>query len=399
MPAIPTSVEGHDLSKLLKIAEKTVKAKTDNSQILDLSLEERIPKFESSELTLGTVLGRGGFCVVNEIVAIKLKDVSQSASNAEKVADDDINHIVQDRSFMQANCLRGKGKDCRYAIKKLQDTSFNDASTFINGVVDLAVEARFLAVIRHPNIIKMRATCLGKPFSPEYFVVLDRLYDIMGQRITKWKKKQPKGLGRMMDRKGKKELAFWLERVTVAYDLGCAIKYLHDSNIIYRDIKPDNIGFDVRDDVKLFDLGLVKEIDPNARDIDGNFKLTGDTGSPRYMAPEIALHKPYNENVDVYSFCILMWQMFKMETPFEGYNMGMFQKKVVAGGARPAPDSKWPPEINNMLRRGWGDAKQRPSMEGVCEVLRNEISQNSDEEINEILDASRKSEMSLHRGF
>jgi serine/threonine protein kinase len=189
------------------------------------------------ELTLGTVLGRGGFCVVNEIVAIKLKDVSQSASNAEKVADDDINHIVQDRSFMQANCLRGKGKDCRYAIKKLQDTSFNDASTFINGVVDLAVEARFLAVIRHPNIIKMRATCLGTPFSPEYFVVLDRLYDIMGQRITKWKKKQPKGLGRMMDRKGKKELAFWLERVTVAYDLGCAIKYLHDSNIIYRDIK------------------------------------------------------------------------------------------------------------------------------------------------------------------
>lgn len=48
MPSIPTSIEGHDLQKLLKIAEKTVKAKTDNSQILDSSLEERIPKFENS---------------------------------------------------------------------------------------------------------------------------------------------------------------------------------------------------------------------------------------------------------------------------------------------------------------------------------------------------------------
>lgn len=116
------------------------------------------------------------------------------------------------------------------------------------------------------------------------------------------------------------------------------------------------------------------------------------------MAPEVATQKSYNETVDVYSFCILMWQMFKMETPFDGYNMSMFQKKVVAGGSRPAPDPKWPTEIVSMLRRGWGDAKQRPSMEHICEVLRNEISQNTDEEIDEILDASRKSEMSMHRG-
>lgn len=185
--------------------------------------------FSISELTLGHVLGRGGFCVVNEVVAIKLKDASQSGTKAQKVTDDEFNPVVQDRHFMEANCLRGKGNECRYAIKKLQESSFHDTSTFINGVVDLAVEARFLAVIRHPNIIKMRATCLGTPYAPDFFVVLDRLYDIMGQRINKWKKKQPRGLGKMMDRKGKKELAFWLERVTVAYDLACAIKYLHDN--------------------------------------------------------------------------------------------------------------------------------------------------------------------------
>jgi hypothetical protein len=183
------------------------------------------------ELKLGRVLGRGGFCVVQEIINIIAAEKQDNKDR--KLPTEESDHafynIVQDRKFMQVNCLRGKGKDCRYALKILQPSSYKDTTTFVNGVVDLAVEARFLAVIRHPNIIKMRALCVGSPYTPEYFVVLDRLYDIMGQRVTKWKKKQPKGIGKMFDRKGKKELAFWLERVTVAYDLACALKYMHDS--------------------------------------------------------------------------------------------------------------------------------------------------------------------------
>ena len=154
----------------------------------------------------------------------------------------------------------------------------------------------------------------------------------------------------------------------------------------------------MRGDVKIFDFGLAKEIDLNSVREDGTYKLTGDTGSPRYMAAEVALNKPYNENVDVYSFSILLWQMLKLETPFEGYSLSMFDKKVVKGGARPKPDEKWPKAICDILRTGWGDPRSRPSMEDVCCVLREEISHNSDEEIDEIMDASRKSEMSLRRG-
>lgn len=58
------------------------------------------------------------------------------------------------------------------------------------------------------------------------------------------------------------------------------------SSVIYRDLKPDNIGFDVRGDVKIFDLGLAKEIDPKTKLEDGTYNLTADTGSLRYMAPE-----------------------------------------------------------------------------------------------------------------
>jgi serine/threonine protein kinase len=181
------------------------------------------------------VLGRGGFCVVSEVTKISLSQEEETAGT-NKTSEDEhyIHNIVQDRGFMASHCIRG-GKDYRYAIKTMQESSKKDPQTFINAVVDLAVEARFLSVVRHPNIIKMRAMDSESPYRPEFFVVLDKLYDIMPQRIMKWKKQEKKGLGKVLfDRKGKKAQAFWVERLTVAYDLACALNYLHGLNIIYR---------------------------------------------------------------------------------------------------------------------------------------------------------------------
>ena len=169
---------------------------------------------------------------MSEITNIKLRTKEES-NMGHKVLDDEhaIHNIVQDRGFMERYCLRGNKKDCRYAVKRLQASVSENGQTFVNGVVDLAIEARFLAVIRHPNIIKMRAMAATDPFAPEdsFFLVLDRLYDILGTRIAKWKKQKPKGMGKVLDRKGKKEALLWVERITVVYDLSCALQYLHES--------------------------------------------------------------------------------------------------------------------------------------------------------------------------
>lgn len=181
------------------------------------------------ELTIGRVLGRGGFCVVSEVTKITLSKGEEEKQQSKKCDDEHyIHNVVQDRGFMASHCIRGKGRDCRYAIKRMQDASRKDPQTFINAIVDLAVEARFLAVVRHPNIIKMRAMSNGDPYSPDFFVVLDRLYDIMPVRLQKWKKQNKTGLVKLMfDRQGKKQQAFWVERLTVAYDIACALNYLH----------------------------------------------------------------------------------------------------------------------------------------------------------------------------
>jgi hypothetical protein len=255
-------IEGLTHEHLLKLSEDVLKKKTAASVVMDRDAEARIPKFKDTgkflysaqssiilvplssprcilnpsshyrktELQLGRVLGRGGFCVVSEVTKITLGESESHSANGEgveKIRDEhQIHNFVQDRGFMETHCVR-QGKDCRYAIKRLQEASAKDTQTFINGVVDLALEARFLSVIRHPNIIKMRGMGMDSPFDFKFFVVLDRLYDIMSTRLTKWKKQLPKGMSKLMDRGGKKELAFWVERCTVCYDLACALKHLH----------------------------------------------------------------------------------------------------------------------------------------------------------------------------
>ena len=57
----------------------------------------------------------------------------------------------------------------------------------------------------------------------------------------------------------------------------------------------ENVGFNIRDDIVLFDFGLAREIQDSEKVGDGTWKLTGETGSLRYMAPEVASDKPYGK--------------------------------------------------------------------------------------------------------
>jgi hypothetical protein len=186
------------------------------------------------------VLGRGGFCIVNEISQFNLEPNSpldKHANGQNGMFDEEEDEfgelrydgvVVQDRSFMNRRCLR-KGKFARYAIKTLSEECLNDPERYVGGVIDLAVESRFLSVIRHPNIIKMRAISDGNMYDRGFFVVLDRLYETLTLKIADWKKKEAKskGMGKLLDMKGKKKKRIFTERLLCVYDLSTALEYLH----------------------------------------------------------------------------------------------------------------------------------------------------------------------------
>lgn len=112
-------------------------------------------------------------------------------------------------------------------------------------------------------------------------------------------------------------------------------------------------------------------------------------GSPRYMAPEVALGKPYNEKCDVYSFAILLWEMITLREPFQLFGMKAFQTRVWQEDGeqkRPyIPDGSnnnkyeranahsWTVPMKLLLKRSWcADIPTRNCMSQVSGILRKE---------------------------
>lgn len=77
----------------------------------------------------------------------------------------------------------------------------------------------------------MRAISASSPFQRGYYLILDRLYDTMTERIEAWKSKKNSlsGIAKVRDLRGSKKKELWIDRLMVAYDLCMALKYLHDN--------------------------------------------------------------------------------------------------------------------------------------------------------------------------
>ena len=104
-----------------------------------------------------------------------------------------------------------------------------------------------------------------------------------------------------------------------------AIKYIHDNNIIHRDIKLDNILLDLDNNIKICDFGVSRKI------IKGDIMFE-QCGTPAYIAPEILLNKGYEGfGVDIWSAGVVLYAMLSGTVPFKGNNLKDLHNLIING--------------------------------------------------------------------
>lgn len=194
---------------------------------------------------------------------------------------DEAQEEVASRGFMKHHCFRDSS--ARYAIKQLKPTL--QGMKRADGAIDLSIEAKFLSHISHSNIIRLRGVG-GLRGHPKSFLILDRLYETLDNKIDFWADKidgYKNCFASIFNLGSNRQLEMlWKERLLSCFDIARALKYLHDHDIIYRDLKPENIGFDVKGNAKLFDFGLAKELKEEDKVAENEYNASGRTGTRRY---------------------------------------------------------------------------------------------------------------------
>ncbi|PNW85942.1 hypothetical protein CHLRE_03g199050v5 [Chlamydomonas reinhardtii] len=99
-----------------------------------------------------------------------------------------------------------------------------------------------------------------------------------------------------------------------------ALEYLHDRDLVYRDLKPENLLIDLQGYVKVTDFGFVKRLRKGTK----TYTLCG---TPEYLAPEIIMNKGHNGAADWWALGVLVFELCNGLPPFmDDDRLAMFRK-------------------------------------------------------------------------
>ncbi|CAL5085795.1 unnamed protein product [Urochloa decumbens] len=208
--------------------------------------------------------------------------------------------------------LKANWRGTPIAVKRILPSLSDDRLV----IQDFKHEVNLLIKLRHPNIVQF----LGAVTETKPLMLVTEF--LRGGDLHQYLKEK----GALSP----------LVAVNFALDIARGMAYLHNEPnvVIHRDLKPRNILLvnSAANHLKVGDFGLSKII--KAQHANDVYKMTGETGSYRYMAPEVFKHRKYDKKVDIFSFAMILYEMLEGDPPFSNYEP-YEAAKYVADGHRP----------------------------------------------------------------
>ncbi|CAF2752766.1 unnamed protein product [Rotaria sp. Silwood2] len=194
----------------------------------------------------------------------------------------------------------------QYVLKRLDlQSSLNAPSQ--NDIESAEREATLLSTLKHPNIVAY----IESFRSNDGFLNIVMAYCEGGDLYTKLKEK-----------KNKKEFLTEEQIIEWFIQICMALQYIHDKNILHRDLKTQNIFLTKNDVVKVGDLGIARVLKS------GNEFATTMVGTPYYMSPEIFSRKPYGQKSDIWALGCCVYEMTTLEHAFTARDINSLIIKI-----------------------------------------------------------------------
>lgn len=162
-------------------------------------------------------------------------------------------------------------------------------------------EMNIISKLHHPNILQFLGSCASQ--NP-YIIVMEHMS----------KGSLYEHISGIYD----KALTYNM-KINIVKDIAKGLAYLHNRKpqcIIHRDLKPSNILLTVSYKAKISDFGI-SCLQAKSNEI---YKMTGETGTYRFMAPEVMKHSSYSTKVDIWSFGMVIYNIF-VENPYLGLSL------------------------------------------------------------------------------
>ncbi|KAF2069948.1 hypothetical protein CYY_008735 [Polysphondylium violaceum] len=272
------------------------------------------------------------------------------------------NKLLMPSNFSRAGIQRNLSTSSLGSTSSSEDSSNSFAAATqgkLNAVNEFRREVWLMSSLSHPNIVTMKGFC----FEP-YSIVME--YMDLGSLSTFLSTKKHNG-----------ETLSWSIILKIAIDIAQGMSFLHNITppLVHRDLKSPNIllaslphePFIV---AKVSDFGL-------SRTVVQSF-VSKVVDNPTWLAPEVLKGFEYNEKGDIYSFGMILWELYHMELPFDEFDIKFMStlEDNILSGLRPSIDQNCNRMYASLITKCWNsDPQQRPSFHSILKIL-NDIKKN-----------------------